>query len=191
MLAVFVTVAKAYFGVLIMGIFKHSFLAGVTALLLLGTSIAAQAQGTGIYLGASWGAYSINESNLSDNDHVLKFVLGNQLLPLIGVEGSWADFNRVNNGSNNFSADGIGLAAVLSIPVLTSSSIFFKGGQFWWNSDSVLGSVLGVSSGNDPFWGAGFKYGFNDNFSLRLEAERYDVASTHLNTVTAGVEFMF
>jgi len=173
-----------------MNIFKRISFVGVAAL-LLGTSIAAQAEGTGIYLGASWGSYSINESNLNDNDNVIKFVVGAQILPWIGVEGSWADFNRINSGVDNFSADGKGLAAVFSIPVGTSSTIFFKGGQFWWNSDSVLGNVLGASSGSDPFWGAGFKYGFNNNFALRLEAERYDVAAAHLKTITAGVEFMF
>ena len=55
----------------------------------------------------------------------------------------------------------------------------------------VLGRSVRSSKGNDPLWGAGFKFGFNDHLALRLEAERYDVADTHLNTVTAGLKFKF
>lgn len=174
-----------------MRIKKLSSLIGLSAALVLGPLTAAHAQSPGIYLGASWGAYSIKKSNLDKNDHVLKAVVGGQFNNWFGLEGSWTDFNRMNNGGDRFKADGKGLAAVLSMPVGTTSSAFVKGGQFWWNSDSSLGGSLGASKGHDPFWGAGFKFGFNDHLALRLEAERYDVSATHLNTVTAGLEFKF
>ena len=121
----------------------------------------------------------------------MKAVVGGQFNNWLGLEGSWADFNRTDNGGDRFDADGKGLAVVLSMPVGTASSAFIKGGQFWWESDSSLGGALGASKGNDPFWGAGFKFGFNNHLALRLEAERYDVSDTHLNTVTAGLEFKF
>lgn len=174
-----------------MRINKLSSLLGLSAVLLLGPLTAAQAQSPGVYLGASWGAYSIKKSNLNDNDHVLKAVVGGQFNNWFGIEGSWTDFNRTNNGGDRFDADGKGLSAVLSFPLSTASSVFAKGGQFWWNSDSSLGGALGASKGNDPFYGAGFKFGFNDHLALRLEAERYDVSDTHINTVTAGLEFKF
>ena len=56
----------------------------------------------------------------------------------------------------------------------------------------VPGRSVRSSNSIDPFWGAGFKFGFNDHLVvLRLEAERYDVSDTHLNTVTAGLELKF
>jgi len=174
-----------------MRISKRSSLVGLSAVLLLGPLTAAQAQGLGIFLGASWGGYSIKKSDLSDNDHVLKAVVGGQFSNWFGLEGSWTDFNRTDNGGDRFEADGKGLAAVLSMPVGTTSSVFVKGGQFWWNSDSSLGGALGASKGSDPFWGVGFKYGFSDHLALRLEVERYDVADTRLNTVTGGLEVKF
>jgi len=109
----------------------------------------------------------------------------------LGLEASWTDFNRLNNGNDRFGADGKGLAALVSFPLGTASTVFLKGGQFWWDSDSSLGSSLGAKKGHDPFWGAGFKYGFNEHLAFRLEAERYDVASTNLKTVMAGLEFKF
>lgn len=174
-----------------MRIRKITFLIGLSAVLSLGPLTAAYAQSPGIYLGASWGAYSIKQSDLDKNDHVLKAVVGAQFNNWFGLEGSWTDFNRTNNGGDRFDADGMGVSAVFSMPVGATSTAFLKGGQYWWDSDSSLGGSLGASSGNDPFWGAGFKFGFNEHIALRLEAERYDVSGTHLNAVTAGLEFKF
>lgn len=174
-----------------MRIRKLGTILGLTTAVLLCPLTAAQAQTPGLYVGAALGAYSINESNLSDNDHVLKAYVGGQFVNWFGVEGSWTDFNRINNGADNFQADGAGLAAVFSLPMGSTSSLFVKGGQFWWRSDSVLGGVLGASDGNDPFWGVGAKVGFNNHFALRVEVERYDVASIKLYTLMGGLEVKF
>jgi hypothetical protein len=49
-----------------MRINKLSSLLGLSAVLVLGPLTAVQANGPGIYLGASWGAYSIKENDLDD-----------------------------------------------------------------------------------------------------------------------------
>ena len=174
-----------------MRINKLGSLIGLSAVLALGPLAAAQAQKTGLYVGAAAGAYSIDESNLSDNDHVLKAYVGGQFTDWFGIEGSWSDFNRLDNDNDHFESDGAGLAAVFSLPMGSTSSLFIKGGQYWWKSDSVLGGVLGASDGNDPFWGAGVKVGFNNHLAVRLEVERYDVMDIRLNTVMGGLEFKF
>jgi len=175
-----------------MQISKLSALIGLSTVLLLGPLTAAQAQKPGLYVGAAVGAYSIDESNLSENDRVLKAYVGGQFTNWFGIEGSWTDFNRVDNsGGDKFDADGVGAAVVLSLPMGSTSSLFIKGGQFWWRSDSVLGGSLGASDGNDPFWGVGVKVGFNDHLAIRLEVERYDVAAINLYTLMGGLEFKF
>ena len=174
-----------------MQISKLSSLIGVSAVLFVGPLTAAQAQRPGLYFGGAWGAYSIKQSNLNDNDNVLKGYIGGQVLPWLAIEGSVTDFNRLNSGSERFEADGKGLAAVFSVPLGPSATFFGKAGQFWWASDSVLGGALKASKGNDPFYGIGFKFGFNDHLAFRLEAERYDVSSTRLKTYMAGLEFKF
>jgi OOP family OmpA-OmpF porin len=160
---------------------------GITIALLFCTVTAAQAENPGVYVGAALGSYNINDGNLDNNDRVLKTLVGLQFNNFFALEGAWTDFNRVNNGSDRFESDGHGVAVVLSLPV----GIFVKGGQFWWNSNAVLNGASQSSDGHDPFWGAGFRFGFNDNLALRLEAERYDVLNTHINTYTAGLDFKF
>lgn len=174
-----------------MRINKLSFHLGLVAVFILAPLTAVEAQGARVYFGAAFGAYSIKKSNLNDNDRVLKAVIGAELNKWFGIEGSWTDFNRTDNGGDRFDADGKGLAGVLLMPAGTTAAIFVKGGQYWWNSDSFLGGALGASKGNDPFWGVGLKFGFNDFLALRLEVERYDVSNTHLDTVTGGIEFKF
>jgi OmpA-OmpF porin, OOP family len=175
-----------------MRISKLSSLISLTTVLLLGPLTAAQAQKPGLYVGAAVGAYSIDESNLSDNDRVLKAYAGAQFTNWFGIEGSWTDFNRVDNVGDYFEADGVGAAAVLSLPMGSTSSLFIKGGQFWWKSDSVLGGTMGADdSGSDPFWGVGAKVGFNDHLAIRLEVERYDVADIKLYAFMGGLEFKF
>lgn len=174
-----------------MRISKLVFLIGLPALLMLAPFAAAYAQRPGVYLGAAWGGYSINESALDDNDDLLKAYIGGQFTDWFSIEGSWVDFDRLDKAGDRFDADGKGLAAVLSFPLSDKSAIYAKAGEFWWESDSVLGGVVGDKDGNDPFFGAGLNLGFTRNLALRLEWERYDVAHTDLDTASVGLQFHF
>ena len=175
-----------------MQIRKLSSLIGLSAVLLIGPLTAAQAQRPGLYFGGAWGAYSIKKSNLDDNDDVIKGYVGGQILPWLAIEGSISDFNRLNNvNGERFEADGRGLAALFSVPLGTTSTFFGKVGQFWWDADTNFNTGVSSKDGNDPFYGVGFKFGFNDHLAFRLEAERYDVSRTRLKTFMAGLEFKF
>ncbi|MCC6207439.1 MAG: porin family protein [Gammaproteobacteria bacterium] len=160
--------------------------------IFLAAPLAAYADTPGIYIGGAWGAYSVNEGDLDDNDDMLKAYIGGQFNPWFGIEGSWVDFNRVNNsGGDNFESDGKGLAAVFSFPFSYTSSFQVKGGQLWWNSDSTLGGVVADDDGNDIFFGAGVKLGFTDRLALRLEWERYEVSDAPLYAASIGLQFTF
>ncbi len=174
-----------------MRINKLSSLIGISAALVLGPVSTTQANDPGVYLGASWGAYSINESDLDDNDDMLKAVVGVQFTEMFGVEASWVDFKRIIGENDRFESDGKGLAAVFSMPVGDSSSAFVKAGQFWWDSNTYTGGVTRASDGNDLFWGGGFKYGFTDSFAVRVDAERYEVSNANLNAYMVGLEVKF
>jgi OmpA-OmpF porin, OOP family len=174
-----------------MRISKLVSLIGLPTVLALAPFTAAQAQRPGLYLGAAWGAYSIDESALDDNDDLWKAYFGGQFTNWLGIEGSWVDFNRMDSAGNRFEADGKSLAAVLSLPISDTSAIYAKAGQFWWESDSALGGLVGDRDGNDPFFGAGFKLGFAKHAALRLEWERYDVADIDLDTASVGLQLQF
>jgi hypothetical protein len=92
-------------------------LVGLPTVPALAPFTAAHAQRPGLYLGAAWGAYSINESALDDNDDLLKAYIGGQFTNWFSIEGSWVDFDHLDRAGNRFEADGKGLAAVFSLPV--------------------------------------------------------------------------
>ncbi len=165
-------------------------LASILATLLL-ASLDAYADKPGIYLGASAGGYRINESDIHDNDHLVKALAGLQFSNWFGIEGQWTDFNRLNNDNSRFDADGKGASAVVSFPFSETSSVFVKAGEFWWKSDSTLGGTIGTHNGHDPFFGAGLKLGFTKNIALRLEYERYDVTNVKFDSASAGLQFNF
>ena len=166
-------------------------LIGLAASLALLPWTTARAERPGIYLGGAWGAYSIEESELDDNDDVVRAFAGLQFSDWFAVEGSWTDFNRLDSNNDRFEADGKGLAAVFSIPLGRTSSLFAKAGNFWWETDSSIGGVVASQDGDDPFFGAGLRVGFNEHISLRLEIERYDVSDIDLDTATIGLQFKF
>lgn len=143
----------------------------------------------GPYIGASWGAYSIEESDLDDNDDLWKAFAGYTFNDLIGVEGTWVDFSQVGTGVSSFEADGWGVSGILSFPVGRTSTVFAKAGQFWWDSETVLGGLPAGDDGNDPFFGAGIVFG--GPLAVRLEWERYDVADIDVDTYSIGVQFGF
>ena len=174
-----------------MNIHKLKSLSVITAGLLISSMTTVQANESGVYIGAGMGSYSINVNNLDKNDDVIKTLIGVQVNDMFGLEASMTDFDRINNGGDRFEADGHGLAAVLSFPVGESSALFVKGGQFWWDADASISNTSQSSNGNDPFWGAGFKFGFTEALALRLEAERYDVINAHVKTFTLGVDYRF
>ncbi|MBK8163586.1 MAG: porin family protein [Gammaproteobacteria bacterium] len=171
---------------------KKPVLYGGVFAIVLASPLATYADMPGIYLGGSWGAYSIDESDLDDHDDMLKAYIGGQFNPWFGIEGSWVDFNRLNNsGGDNFESDGKGLAAVFSFPFSDTSSFHVKAGELWWTSDSTLGGVVADDDGNDVFFGAGVDLGFTDRLAMRLEWERYDVADVELDTASVGLQFTF
>lgn len=172
-------------------ILKLPVLSGMVFLVSLSASPASHAEAPGIYMGGSWGAYRINDSDLDDHDDLLKAYLGGQFNSWFAIEGSWLDFNRMNNDDSSFETDGKGLAAIFSLPLSDTSSFYVKGGQFWWNSKSRLGDVVSDDDGDDPFYGAGLKLGLTERFGIRLEWERYDIADIDLDTASVGIQFNF
>lgn len=163
---------------------------GLSVGLLFAPFGAARADAGGPYLGVGWGAYRINEGAFDEHDDLLKAYVGIPLVKWLAVEGSWVDFNRLDNPSGDkFDADGAGLAAVLSLPVSGTSAIYAKGGEFWWKANSVLAGQIGDKNGSDPFYGTGLKLGFTRNLAVRLEWERYEVSNIDLDTATVSLQF--
>lgn len=161
---------------------------------LLGLALVPAAAGAaglgGPYFGGSYGQYRFKDTGLDENDAMWKAFVGGQFNDWVGVELGYVSMDRAENQGSSFEAEGFTAAAILSIPIAQKSAFYVKGGGFWWDADR-RGSVNVSSKASDPFYGAGFRFGLSDHFSLRVEYERYQVIDTDIDTASIGLQANF
>jgi OmpA-OmpF porin, OOP family len=162
----------------------------VTAAALLVPTAATAAGLSGPYFGGSYGQYKFKDNNLNENDTLWKAFVGGQFNNWLGVEAGYVAMDRAANQGSSFEAEGFTAAALLSFPLAQKSSFYVKGGGFWWDAER-RGSVNTDRSHGDPFYGAGFRIGLSEHFSLRLEYERYEVVDTDIDTASIGLQANF
>lgn len=166
------------------------------------------AQYAGDFVNTSFGA----PSPVSDDNRSLGFKVfgGYQFNKYFGVEGGFVDFNDVK-ASNAISGparsvyttaenDAWTLAAVGTLPVSKSVSVFAKVGASSWSSNlrTVATNATGLtqsatksSDGYDVFYGLGASYALLDSIDVRAEIERYKFDNLDINLMTAGMAFKF
>ena len=167
----------------------------IPALSALGISLAgvsaANARVSGPYFGGSYGQYDIEANNLDETDTLWKAFAGARFNEWLGAEASFVNFDRARNQGSSYEADGWSGAAIVSVPFAANSAVYAKGGVFWWDAQSNFGNVRRDEDGNDPFWGAGLRFGLADPFGVRIEYERYEVVDTDIDTVSVGLQANF
>lgn len=170
---------------------RRIFLPVVGALGLCLAPLAANADRPGAYFGGSYGQYRIKESSLKENDSLWKAFIGAQFTDWLALEAAFVNFDRASNQNSSFETDGWSGAALLSLPLGANSSLYAKGGEYRWDAKSNFAGVRRNDNGNDPFWGAGIRFGLSDVFGLRVEYERYKVVDIHLDAVSVGLQAKF
>ncbi len=154
----------------------------------------------------------------------VKVYAGYQFNKYLALEGGFVDFNDVKatvdyttgaapRGTSYFVAenDAWMLAAMGTLPVTDSISVFAKLGASNWSSKQRVSStnlatppqlitVAGypqtdtVNRGVDPYYGLGVSYALLDNIALRAEWERFKFDAPHIDHIdlmTAGVSMRF
>lgn len=165
----------------------------ITALGLGATTVsplAMSAELTGPYFGGSYGLYRFDNLGLDEEDTMWKAFIGAHLNNWLGIEGGYVFMDRAENQGSSFEAEGFTAAALITFPIAQKSAFFIKGGGFWWDAET-RGAVNTNRSNSDPFYGAGFRIGLAENFSLRLEYERYEVVDTDIDTASIGLQANF
>lgn len=151
-----------------------------------------------------------------------KAYAGYQFNKYFALEGGFADFNDVKAvvdynviptpGVTHFTAenDAWMLAAMGTLPVTESLSVFAKLGVSQWSSNQWVSSVniksvppqliTGYpqtdtkSSGIDAYYGLGASYALLDFLALRVEWERFEMDAPnidHIDLMTAGLTMKF
>ena len=178
-----------------------------------------------VYIGASAGQAKYKDtpsvlSNQDDKDTGFKVYAGTQINPIFGVEATYFDLGKYTGNSSAFNgatvvptsvsgqATAWGLAAVLTAPT-DMTSVFGTGFGLFGKLGLVRSrfstdvSGLGFSSHQKEYstganFGAGVKYDFAKNFSVRAEWERLNnvgdnanTGDTKINFLSAGIAFKF
>jgi len=156
------------------------------------------------------GSFTSREVNDTDTDW--KVYGGWRLFRFFAVEAAYNDMGEVSAGgtsdgsgfvwapgevSQRASVDGISLATMGVLP-LGKFDLFAKVGYLFWDADLTVvndalqgGSVRGSEDGEDTLYGAGFVWNYTGPGALRLEYELGKIDQLDINSLSAGVTFMF
>ena len=183
---------------------------------------------TGVYFGLGMGQARLNGLSQYSNDFVrssfgaptlvssenistgFKVFGGYQVNKYFGVEVGFVDFNDVKSYSTvsgprsvytTVQNDAWTLAAVGTLPVTKSFSVFGKLGASSWSSNlkSIATDSIGFQAseregknGYDAFYGLGVSYALVENMvDLRAEIERYKLDSADISLLTTGLAVKF
>ena len=130
---------------------------------------------SGFFIGAHYGQYSSDGEEFDDDNDFYDVIIGGLINPYIGVEGGYSDLGTI--GGNVASADlyGYHIAGLLRMPIGKSFGIYAKGGQFFWKSEVEALGFAEDLDGDEPFYGVGVDFAFNQHVSMDVEYLRYKV----------------
>jgi OmpA-OmpF porin, OOP family len=152
-------------------------------------------------------------ASVDDNDIGYKLFAGYRINKFFAVEGFYADLGEATAETSGFvggnpaqasadiNADTFGLAALAIYPINDNFEVFGKVGFNSWNADAKANVQIpadGVNEtesesddGTDPMYGVGAAYIFNNNLSLRVEFERYELDDANVDMASAGIAYKF
>jgi hypothetical protein len=167
-------------------------LLGLTLALLLVSGTAWAGSDSGLYLGASVGSATVEDSGSSFDGSDTGFkVFGGYnfgLVPLVdvAVEASYVDFGTAEDSGAEVSVSGLdafGLVGLSMGPV----SLFGKAGAIRWDAE-VSGSA--DESGTDPAYGLGLQFQLL-SIALRAEYEMFSLDEGDVTFASIGASFTF
>jgi hypothetical protein len=165
------------------------------------------AGGSGLYLGAGFGPSFVNTSisdvndkelELSDNDYGYKFFGGFRGDGILGIEGGYRNFGKVQTNVEDITLSSkttgwdvyvLGRAEIFII------DLFAKAGAIFWNTESEAFDTINKNAYNHN--GTAFAWGFGagvhfGGIGVRLEWENFQVEyPENLSALTLGITFGF
>ena len=159
---------------------------------------------SGPYLGGAIGSASVDDDfagfDIADDVDAYKLLIGMQLGATLGIEAGYQNLGefeeRTNLGATTviteLAAEGWTLGGTLALPVSDFVSLFARGGIFVWDADiDIDGIRRAVADDSNPYYGAGAKVGFTNNFSLVGDWTRYELEDVNSDVISIGLEYRF
>jgi OmpA-OmpF porin, OOP family len=156
-------------------------------------------QDTGLYLGAAVGQSKVRNlcddlaglgvTSCDERDTAWKLSVGYQFHRHFAAEAGYVDFGKatasIPGATATIKTRGIEVLAVAKVPLTQSFGAHAKAGFVRWDTS---GSVAD-DNGTEFTFGLGLSYDFNQNFSARLEWQRY--TDLVIDTVMLGAVYKF
>ena len=169
--------------------------------------LAAVPASAGPYFGASVGQSSADlgdmgpDTTIDDSDTQWEVYGGWRLLKFVALEAGYADMGQVSAASTidtssvSMSAAGLSVSALGVLPV-GNFDLFAKMGYLYWDADlsifdEALGQIDTGDDGDDTVIGAGVVWNYPGPGAARLEYEQTQIGSLDIDSVAAGLSFMF
>lgn len=155
-------------------------------------------------------------ASLDEDDTSFKITFGQKLDKVLSIEGFYADFGEASltgNTGDTFdsggttwvftadnakvatSASGLGINAKFTHAFTDKSSIAGRLGLLMWDVTTSASTATTASSASDDgidlFYGIGYKYDFNKQYSLTVDYDMYTADTFDFNTLAVGVSFNF
>lgn len=186
-------------------------LASATTLLAMAASTVSQARGLedlNGYVGAKYGAMSVNSSEFDDDADAFQVLFGGTVAQAdfgasFNLEAGYHQFDEFGQDINRLEAKGYSISGVGLFPVTETVSLFAKVGNLWWDADYSVIGLRGEANESDYFYGAGARLDVIEDLHLTLSYDRYKIDlndefdsaavdyESDLNLMSLGVAYNF
>jgi OmpA-OmpF porin, OOP family len=184
----------------------------MTAMMMVAIGVSEQllAQVRGPFVGASIGQSTARADcaagdTCDKGDTAFSAFVGHQIDKFAAIEAGYTDLGKYSasrpGGSGSTAIKGFELSGIGSMPFGARFSLIGRVGVFRWNRDQSSSGTGGnfsqSKSGTDLTFGFGMRFNFTNNFSMRVQYQRYrDIGDTATNSsdidvISAGALFSF
>lgn len=151
-----------------------------------------------IYIGGGIGADRINgedftnsNGNISKSRVSWKAQAGMKFNPVISVEAQYIDFGAANRNTDRVKATGWTAGVIADLPTGMFITPYAKAGAVRWKTDNRFNNLSRSDHGTDFTWGGGVRFQLSDNIDIRTEYERFRLDQTHVDNLSATLQFNF
>lgn len=151
-----------------------------------------------IYVGGGIGADRINGEDFTNSNGDIskkrvswKAQAGIKFNPVISLEAQYIDFGAANRNSDRVKATGWTAGVIADLPTGIFVTPYVKAGAIRWDTDNRFNNLSNKDHGTDFTWGGGARFKLSDNIDLRAEYERFRLDQTHVDNISATMQFNF
>ena len=131
------------------------------------------------YIGGGIGKVDVDLPGF-DDPNGFELIIGNEINPNFAVEASIVDFGEASDGIVPewlVTINSIAFGALLKAPVSENADFFFKFGLHLWDAELNQDGfgLLAEDDGSDIFYGFGATFHVQENFSMGVRYNSYDV----------------